>query len=228
MARSEARDWSEEAETLSLKTEGDRQRTRTDDAAWGYSSGKEIPAEDAADISEVTPSEPRSSDITDLNSKHEERSEALGGLTEKDRKAIADYTGIEYRRLNDTLRTGTLQQLEGVADNASDLSEALRKLPDYEGTVQRGGHVPESIVDRYREGEVVVENGYTSATTDPEKEFGGNALWVIESKHGRDISELSGMPEERELLFDHFSSFRVLSKERDPDLDRWIIYMEES
>lgn len=230
MVRSETRDWAEDESIFPKRqAETDRSRSLTDDIAWGHPQKS-----DAEDHLGAMPSERPSwgeSNSANKQDTHADQNDYPGNqaaeLTDKDRKAIADYTGIGYQRLNTTLRTGSIEQVEQVASGASDLSDAIRKLPEFQETVQRGGEVPESLIDRYQVGGVVVENGYTSATTDPEQEFGGNALWIIESQHGRALGELSNMKAEQEVLFDHFSTFRVLSKERDAELKRWIIYMEE-
>ena len=155
-------------------------------------------------------------------------------LSPVDREAIENYTARGYLDLNSALSSGTLEDIAAIADRSAALSEALAKLPVREGTVLRGGSRPLSAGDiaRYEPGDIVVESRYTSSTIDPEEEFsryGGNAIWVIESKHGRSIEDLA-VPEHRreaEVLFDRFARFRVFSRDYNEDLRAWIIYMEE-
>jgi hypothetical protein len=155
-------------------------------------------------------------------------------LSERDREAIRRYTGAEYAELNWSLWSGHLNNVESVSPFSHDLSSALEKLPRYEGTVLRGSMPGISANDyqleRYEPGETVVENGYLSCTTDPEMEFDGEVLWIIESKSGRDIGSFSRRKPECEILFDRFSRFEIRTRENVSDLDgreRWLIYMEE-
>lgn len=161
-------------------------------------------------------------------------------LDDADRTAILNYTRPEYYgldsyfSLNETIKVGNLDQVRTIAAYSNALSNALRKLTFHEGTVFRGASkplTPEELA-RYEPGEIVTEPQYTSSTIDPDKEFsqfGGNAIWVIDSKQGHYIGNLAH-PEvrhEREVLFDRFARFEVLAKEYNEELHVWVIYMEE-
>lgn len=144
---------------------------------------------------------------------------------------------MAYEPLNSALWRGSVDDVAKVADLSHDLSSALEKLPAHEGQVIRGsvpGRPTEAYdLSRYEPGERIVENGYISTTTNPDgllPDFDGPVAWVIESKNGRDVSSVSSVSGESEVLFDRFTSFTVLSKEFDPTSGpdgTWIIYMEE-
>ncbi len=146
-----------------------------------------------------------------------------------DFNAISRYSHDGYRELNDSFRNGNLHDVARQAQFSHDLSECLKALPEFEGLVYRGSDIslPGEIVDQYVPGRRYVERAYTSATTDVTKEFGGNVLWVIDSKHGRDISAYSAYPQEAEVVFDRFAKFDVLEKRYSEELRRWIIRMSE-
>jgi len=152
------------------------------------------------------------------------------GLSRAHREALEKYTAptAAHRELNGALWGGTVTNIEQVAAFSHDLSDVLRTLPETHCTVYRGQDLAPAQLAHYEPGEIVVDNGYTSASSDPEREFGGAVLWVIESRHGRVIDELSECRWEREVLFDRFTRFEVLTNEYDKDLGRTIIYMREA
>jgi hypothetical protein len=159
--------------------------------------------------------------------------DAVGGqgapLDQRHLDAIRDYTGAGSREINFALRQGSLELVEEVAERSAVLSEALEGMPIHEGTVLRGSttELSEADLAKYEPGAKVVENQFLSSTVTPEREFGGNVLWVIESKHGRDVADASSVPAEDEVLIDKFTTFDVLAKDYDPELGRWVILMEE-
>lgn len=57
--------------------------------------------------------------------------------------------------------------------------------------------------------------------------FGGNVVWAIESKSGRDVEQYSAVSPEKEIMFDKFSRFEVLAKNRIEETGQWLIYMRE-
>lgn len=98
-----------------------------------------------------------------------------------------------------------------VLEAAERLSSALTKLPPYVGLVHRGVDLPPHVLDSYRPGAVVEERAFMSSSATPENAFPGNAQFVVQSASGRDISSLSQMPWEGEVLFDRGTRFRVLA-----------------
>lgn len=113
--------------------------------------------------------------------------------------------------------------LERCRDYLWHLSEALGALPPYKGQVYR------SLPDReqehlYSPGEVIVWQPFASATksplaalrylsfidNDPNELFG--TVFIVQSKAGRDIEELSAFPDEEEVLFRENSRFVVVEQ----------------
>lgn len=138
-------------------------------------------------------------------------------LTSEQERAIFRYTSTDYVELNRSLWRGSLTEVEEAGPLSHDLSDALQELPPYEGTVYRGSSPLEPAesydLERYEPGQTVIENGYLSCTREPNAEFDGEVLWVVESKTGRDVEQYSFMKNEREVLFDHFTKFEVKSRD---------------
>jgi hypothetical protein len=165
----------------------------------------------------------------------------------RDKRAIRNYTREKYydpdsyKAINSALSGktpgGQKVTVDTLADRArgiSELSAALAKLPAHQGSVLRGAATPlaPDEIDRYEPGEVIVEPRFLSATVDPEREFsryGGNVIWVIESKTGRSIADYAedAVAYEKEVLFDKFARFEVFAKEYNDEMQAWVIYMEE-
>lgn len=187
----------------------------------------------ANDVVEERVAEP--SEVSEESS--DSGAERVTELTPAELSALQDYTAMAYEPLNSALWRGSVDDVAKVADLSHDLSSALEKLPAHEGQVIRGSEPGRPIeaydLSRYEPGERIVENGYISTTTNPDgllPDFDGPVAWVIESKSGRDVSSVSSVSGESEVLFDRFTSFTVLSKEFDPTSGpdgTWIIYMEE-
>jgi hypothetical protein len=138
----------------------------------------------------------------------------MADLTADDLEGIHDYTGNGfYKKLNENLYGGgkmTDMQL-GIIDN---VDNALRKLPEYEGTTWRGvtmeGKIGERFGEAHQPGNVVAYNGYLSASDSAGAEFSGNYRLIIKSKTGRNIKKLSAMGEsEAEVLYGRGSHFIV-------------------
>jgi len=163
-------------------------------------------------------------------------SPSAGVLMAGDADAVADVTGVGHQEINSTLWNGSVADVEEIASRAVAFSNALDSFPVHEGTVLRGMNLSDAQVARYEPGSTVVEPGFTHASRDPDREFGGNTVFVIDSKSGRDVGQRSAVPVEQEVTFDMSSRFDVLSKEWVDDLDRgpgstargrWLIYLFE-
>ncbi len=154
------------------------------------------------------------------------------GLSSPDRDALSDITGTGHRQLNRSLSDGSLDDVASVASRVNAVSNALQKLPVHEGTVLRGsaGNLTEDQIAEYEPGEVRVEDRFVHASVDPEVadgRFHGNVVWAIDSKRGRRVEAHSQWPSEKEVMFDKFSRFEVLAKDRIEDTGQWLIYMRE-
>ena len=120
-----------------------------------------------------------------------------------------------YWPWNEARRSGDLKRLAAVNDRTLTLNAALAKLPDHKGVVKRGSSLSPRDQARYVPGEVVVEEAFTSAST--ERPFGGNTRFMIHSRHGKDIAPYSEHPNEKEVLFAAGTRFRVLDARRTGD-----------
>lgn len=143
--------------------------------------------------------------------------------------ALADYTGPGYQDLNSALRSGLVDASQQVRVQA--LTNALAKLPPYQGPVIRGTNLPPEVLARYRPGEVITEDAFLSTSTDTgvarSPSFAGNVEFRILSKTGRDISSFSVFPGEQEVLFTAGTKFYIVSKVVDPLTGRTVIRMVE-
>jgi NAD:arginine ADP-ribosyltransferase len=150
-------------------------------------------------------------------------------LTLEHLSALADYTGLGHEDLNDALRTNTVdasQQARGEA-----LNQALEKLPPHSGLVFRGTDLPPEVLAQYQPGAVVTEDAFVSASVDPavarSPAFAGNVEFWIVSETGRDISSLSSISHEQEVLFPSGMQFYVITRTTDPLTGTTIIEMAE-
>lgn len=62
---------------------------------------------------------------------------------------------------------------------------------------------------KYKRGEIVQEEAFTSTSADGEAAFSGPHHFVVQSRHGKRIQPYSGHPREREVLFPPSARFLV-------------------
>ena len=146
--------------------------------------------------------------------------------TEEQAKAINTYTGSMYRDINGLLR-GTKdfadpeykQQTQDIADKAA---EGLRSLPDYKGETYRGTALSNDIVAKMKVGGTYSDKGFlsTSSNLDIANNFAGftsagqtRVFFTVNGKHGKDISSASKFSNEKEILFNPSSKFKITSME---------------
>jgi hypothetical protein len=150
-------------------------------------------------------------------------------LTSEDLSALNNYTGLGHEYLNDALRTGTLDASQQARVDA--LNRALEKLPPHGGLVYRGTDLPPEVLAQYQPGAVVTEDAFVSTSVDPavarSPAFAGNVEFRIVSKTGRDISSLSLISHEQEVLFPSGKQFYVITRTTDPLMGTTIIEMAE-
>ncbi|WP_280268034.1 ADP-ribosyltransferase [Nocardia wallacei] len=143
------------------------------------------------------------------------------GPTPDQREALRRYTNPDarvYEDLNRRLRDGTDLTPE-QRRTADDISEGLRNLPPFEGTVWRGLTLDAEAIARYVPGATVTEAAFTSTSRDRRTSFTGDVEFVIHSSTGRDISGFSAAPRnESEVLFDRNTTFQVRGVVRDPNM----------
>lgn len=120
------------------------------------------------------------------------------------------------------------------------ISSILKKLPSFEWKVYRWTQLDNATYERaygwLKEGDVITEKAFTSTSTSPKiaeefvwipldsktplKHF-KNILFEIKSKNGKFILN----PDEKEILFDRWTRFRVLEKDSSSPVIR--ILLEE-
>ena len=147
--------------------------------------------------------------------------------TEEQAKAINTYTGSMYRDINGLLRGKKdfadpeyKQQVQDIADKAA---EGLRSLPDYKGETYRGTSLDNSLIAKMKVGGTYSDKGFLSTSSSPgtADSFGGYnstgktaVLFTIQGKHGKDISSASKFSDEKEILFNPSSKFKITSMEK--------------
>ncbi len=164
-------------------------------------------------------------------------------LTPAELVAVRWYSLAGHKYLNRPLRR-TLPYRSGAGElpeplellGTLTLRDALARLPARPSVTYRGdgSGLPDELLDRFRPGEVVTARDFISSSKSEEqpRRFGRKALFTIVGRTGRDIEALAANAREREVLFDPYARFRVVSREEGPP-NRWgepgraIIELEE-
>lgn len=174
-----------------------------------------------------------------LNERQRAVAEQIG---EEETKAIMLYSSeegledadISYKQINKPLREH--QEIDEVQQlTMAHIDSGLQKLPEYDGKVYRGVTAPGEFEDandfiskKYPVGQVVRDEAYMSTSYDELTPFGfatdplygeekRAVLFEIDSKTGRDISQISGRLAEKEVLFMRNTRFNVDSVYVHPD-----------
>lgn len=155
-------------------------------------------------------------------------------LTEDERAWLNKYKWEDYRDVNKTYRQwGTSEKWEYI-------SSVLKKLPSFDWVVYRGTQLDNATYNRaywwIKEWDIITEPAFTSTSTaikvaedflwtsldnkTPMKNF-KNILFKIKSKNGKFILN----PDEKEILFDRWTKFRVTGKDTSNPVIK--IYLEE-
>lgn len=146
--------------------------------------------------------------------KNATKDNAIGQFETDEQEAVAinAYTDIDYIDVNRILR-GVKESTDEWDKEIAVLKYALQKLPAFTGQVYRGARLPESDIELYQNalenGKPIVHKYFTSSTYDIGKKFSGNAMFFIESKNGRMVEKLSSYPNEKEVLFNSGTEFKV-------------------
>jgi len=135
------------------------------------------------------------------------------GLSAADQAALREYTGPSYRDINAYNRGAPMspEQAAHLEERSAAISTALGKLPPHEGTVYRGGSFSEDLLSRYKPGEILTEDAFTS--TSRVRGFKGNTQFEIVSSNGKYIAPFAEprFRHQEEVLFDRGTQFRVLA-----------------
>ena len=156
-----------------------------------------------------------------------------------------DNKGATSREIKRRLRNGTEDEYVSVASRL--ISQALKKLPVYEGIAYRGETMSmKKLQERFLDhiGEVVSDKGFVSSSLymDTPKKFilhdgipksHKRVIFEIQSKNGRNISKISEFngifnPEnQHEVLFDKGTKFLVKKRRIEEDGTYRIILIEQ-
>lgn len=150
------------------------------------------------------------------------------GLRHEEVASIREYTRpVEYKLINATNR-GLPSVLDEVKDshiykkhnlsldeitqigktNTDILTQALDKLPNYNGVSYRGGTLPLEKINELIKNKEYSDDGFTSTTKTFGTAYHGNVFFKILSKSGKDISSIEQMPN-NEVLFKPKTKFKV-------------------
>lgn len=137
--------------------------------------------------------------------------ESLRHIPNVELVAIRDYTADGYNLLNQALWSQDHTQLRKYAPYIEAAKSGLKRLPDFKGTVYRWTHLAPEILANYRPGTHVTERAFTSATAATYCTYSGNVNFVINSRHGKDVSQIAKVTTEREVLFPPGTKFKILN-----------------
>lgn len=152
--------------------------------------------------------------------------------------AVVKYTGSYYPRINQYLR-GQRKQLDNETLSViGGISKYINLSDKYIGTSYRGITADRTMFDKLKplkKGNDYIENGFmsTSANKLVAEDFADGTeykiIFEIKGKNGVDISSISDMQEEKEILFDKSSKFKITKiKVVDKKIfGNLYIYMEE-
>jgi hypothetical protein len=144
--------------------------------------------------------------------KNKELAQTLG-LTQAEHSMIHTYTANGFMDINRLLyglepyKENTRSVLQPATEV---LSQALAKLKPYKGKVVRCLSLPTEKLAAYQIDAIVKHDAFTSASTSAEDVFVGEPIrMIIFSKTGKRIELFSTKPDEKEVLFDKGTSFKV-------------------
>jgi hypothetical protein len=138
---------------------------------------------------------------------------SIAKLNDNQLCALHCYTEQVYcDRINLPLRTG--ETLEPKYQKAMDIAlGAMKLLPPFVGLVYRGCSLPEKIDETLVTGGEFRDKAFISSAASKDAAFKGTHQFVIASSTGRDISFVSALSHEKEILFPPSTGFYVFARE---------------
>lgn len=150
----------------------------------------------------------------------EDASQGLCQLTTEERLVIQDYSDDYFSCMNTYLRQDKIKSPE-IDYYIQTLNKALDKLPSYQGVVIRGADLPPEIAKLHTKGQVVNYAAFTSTSTSQVP--WGKDRFIIISKTGKPIMNLSGIKEEYEVLFKSHTRFKVLDVFKEGEVTYYVM-----
>lgn len=133
-------------------------------------------------------------------------------LYKEEEASIVRYISSDSYKINEDLRNGN-KLTEDMEVFKKTLDNALKKMPEYKGTVTRSLQFMydddlETFLKEHKADKVVLNKSYIS-TTKGKGEYNpdGQVQMIIKSKKGRDVSMVNEA--ENEVLFERNSKFKV-------------------
>lgn len=169
--------------------------------------------------------------VADVRAKYPE----MDHLPDVEAVGLRRYVGEDAITMNRALRNLDDVDLPYLAEEIKILRSALNQMPDYSGpTAYRNiGVEPgelDALLERYKPGETVVENGFTSASKDAPLDEFGNAkgkqrvqFIIDEPRSAKDLEFMN--PGEREILWPDGNRFEVSKQYFDPESGEWKIHL---
>lgn len=133
-------------------------------------------------------------------------------------ESVAKYTSSYYPRINQYLRGQRKQLDDETLSVISEISKYVNLSGKYVGTSYRGIVADRNYFDRLKslkKNDDFTEQGFMSTSIDKlvADDFADGAsykiIFEIEGKRGVDISSISDVQEEKEVLFDKSSKFKI-------------------
>jgi hypothetical protein len=128
-------------------------------------------------------------------------------ISKEEAFSIIDYTYTAHECLNRYLRQTDVKS-KSVDYYVDRLNQTLDKLPDYEGFVVRGATLPIEIKAQHSKGKIVTYEAFTSTST--KSKPWGDQTFLIYSKTGKPVMNISMANSEYEVLFKSGTKFKVL------------------
>ena len=138
-----------------------------------------------------------------------DRKIVLPELTIFEKAIVYKYSEDGYQDLNEQLR---LNQEKQIPIFGKILSECLAKLPNFTGNVYRSINLNDEEYNRYCDNEIIVESFFIS--TSRSKLIGnqfGSFRFEIFSQTGKCIENISKFANEKEVVINYNTTFRVVS-----------------
>jgi hypothetical protein len=150
----------------------------------------------------------------------------IHGLNRAEKYSICLFSNLTSSEVNSNLRKNQGKPLY-LPNLIRILDSALSKLPDFrESIVSRMLNLSPTDINSYVVGKKVLWYAYTSSSFGKNL-FKGNVKFLITSKFGKDIHEISGLPAETEVLFARSSEFLVKAVNADSTTGLTVIELEQ-